>query len=170
MIEPGPNNENFESTPATSATFATKSPPGPTAGSAGADKPPFVANVANVASPVPENVGAGGIDSTLAGSARRRLSNRREHELITFEHAGIRYTAGIGRFDDGGLAEIFLATEKYGTSLDVNARDAAIAASLLLQFGCPSETLRRALTRNANGSPGGTLAQALDIFEGASDD
>jgi hypothetical protein len=99
------------------------------------------------------------------GQARRRLHNRREHELITFEHAGIRYTAGVGRFEDGGLAEIFLATEKYGTSLDVNARDAAIAASLLLQFGCPSETLRHALTRNANGSPGGALAQALDIFE-----
>ena len=103
-------------------------------------------------------------------STRQRLPNRREHELITFEHAGILYTAGVGRFDDGGLAEIFLATEKYGTGLDVNARDAAIAASLLLQFGCPSETLRHALTRSANGSPGGALAQALDIFEGGRGD
>ena len=41
---------------------------------------------------------------------RRRLPNRREHELIEFEHAGIRYTAGAGRFEDGDLAEIFLHT------------------------------------------------------------
>ena len=100
---------------------------------------------------------------------RRRLGNRREHELVNFEHAGIAYTAGVGRFDDGGLAEIFLATAKHGTGLDVNARDAAISASLLLQYGCPTETLRRALTRNADGSPGGALAQALDIFEARDD-
>jgi hypothetical protein len=26
---------------------------------------------------------------------RRRLGNRREHELVNFEHAGIAYTAGF---------------------------------------------------------------------------
>jgi hypothetical protein len=108
-------------------------------------------------------------ETAPAGAARRRLPNRRKHELVTFEHAGVRYTAGVGRFDDGGLAEIFLATAKHGTGLDVNARDAAISASLLLQYGCPTETLRRALTRNADGSPGGALAQALDIFEACDD-
>jgi hypothetical protein len=104
-----------------------------------------------------------------AGAARRRLPNRREHELVTFEHAGVRYAAGVGRFDDGSIAEVFLSTAKHGTGLDTNAHDAAISASLLLQYGCPSETLRRALTRNADGSPGGALAQALDIFEARDD-
>jgi hypothetical protein len=103
------------------------------------------------------------------GLGRRRLGNRREHELVTFEHAGIAYTAGAGRFDDGGLAEIFLTTAKHGTGLDTNARDAAISASLLLQHGCPAATLQRALARNADGSPGGALALALDIFEGRHD-
>jgi len=64
---------------------------------------------------------------------RQQLPNRRGHELLTFEHEGIRYTAGVGRFADGGLAEIFLATAKHGSALDVIARDAAVAASLLLQ-------------------------------------
>src|SRR5262252_11163426 len=63
---------------------------------------------------------------------RQRLPNRRGHELLTFQHEGIRYTAGVGRFADGGLAEIFLSTAKHGTAVDVNARDAAVAASLLL--------------------------------------
>jgi hypothetical protein len=95
---------------------------------------------------------------------RQRLPNRREHELLTFEHDGIKYTAGLGRFTDGGLAEIFLSTAKHGTAIDVNARDAAVAASLLLQHGCPADTLRKALTRNGDGSASGPLAHALDLL------
>jgi hypothetical protein len=95
---------------------------------------------------------------------RDRLPNRRGHELLDFEHGGIRYTAGVGRFEDGRLAEIFLNTRKHGTGLDTNARDAAVAASLLLQHGCPLETLRRALTRNGDGSASGPLARALDLL------
>ena len=94
---------------------------------------------------------------------RERLPTRRGHELLDFEHAGIRYTAGIGRFEDGRPAEIFLNTAKHGSSLDVSARDAAVAASLLLQHGCPVETLRHALTSNGDGSASGPLARVLDI-------
>src|SRR5262249_31072785 len=95
---------------------------------------------------------------------RQRLPNRREHELLTYEHEGIRYTAGIGRFADGGLAEIFLNAAKHGTAVDVNACDAAVAASLLLQHGCQLDTLRRALIRNSDGSPSGPLVHALELL------
>jgi ribonucleoside-diphosphate reductase alpha chain len=95
---------------------------------------------------------------------RQRLPNRREHELLTFEHDGIRYTAGVGRFEDGTIAEVFLNTAKNGTAIDVNARDAAVAASLLLQHGCSVDTLRQALTRNNDGSGSGPLARALDLL------
>ena len=103
-------------------------------------------------------------ETEVTVSTRRRLSNRREHELIDFEHGGIRYTAGVGRFEDGTLAEIFLTTGKHGTAVDVSARDAAVAASLLLQHGCSVDTLRQALTRNSDGSGSGTLACALDLI------
>jgi hypothetical protein len=86
--------------------------------------------------------------------------------LLDFEHAGIRYTAGVGRFKDGKPAEIFLNTAKHGTAVDTNARDAAVAASLLLQHGCSIETLSRALTRNSDGSASGPLARALDLWAG----
>jgi hypothetical protein len=68
---------------------------------------------------------------------RRRLPDRRPHVLFNFEHGGFAYTAGIGFFYDAGRqpAEISLTTAKHGTVLDTNARDAAIAASLLLQHG-----------------------------------
>jgi hypothetical protein len=97
-------------------------------------------------------------------SERVRLPNRRGHELLDFEHGSIRYPAGIGRFEDGRPAEIFLNTAKHGTAVDVNARDAAVAASLLLQYGCPADTLSRALTRNSDGSASGPLARALDLL------
>ena len=97
-------------------------------------------------------------------TSRQHLPNRRGHELLDFEHGDIRYTAGVGWFEDGGLAEIFLTTAKHGTAVDTNARDAAVAASLLLQHGCPVDTLRRALTRNGDGSASGPLAHALDLL------
>jgi ribonucleoside-diphosphate reductase alpha chain len=96
---------------------------------------------------------------------RKRLPNRRAHELLDFEHGGIGYTAGIGRFADGGLAEIFLNTAKHGSALDVIARDAAVAASLLFQHGCSVDTLRQALTRNQDGSAGGPLGTLLDVLD-----
>jgi hypothetical protein len=95
---------------------------------------------------------------------RRRPPNRREHELISFEHGGHRYVGGFGRFDDGSLAEIFLNSPKCGTAIETAARDAAVAASLLLQFGCPAETIRHALTRNADGSAAGPLGRLLDML------
>jgi hypothetical protein len=105
-----------------------------------------------------------GRSKSKAITGRQRLPNRRGHELLDFEHGGIRYTAGVGRFEDGRPAEIFLNTAKHGTAVDTNARDAAVAASLLLQHVCPLETLRRALTRNADGSASGALARALDLL------
>jgi ribonucleoside-diphosphate reductase alpha chain len=70
------------------------------------------------------------------------------------------HTVSAARFEDGKLAKIFLNTRKHGTAVDVNARDAAVAASL----GCPVDTLRGALTRNSDGSASGPLAHALDLL------
>ena len=40
-------------------------------------------------------------------SRRMRLPQRRAHALLDIEHAGHRYTAGLGYFDTGLLAEDF---------------------------------------------------------------
>jgi ribonucleoside-diphosphate reductase alpha chain len=97
--------------------------------------------------------------------ARKRLPDRRPHELIDFEHAGFCFTVGVGRFNDGSLAELFLNCSKAGTPVDVNARDAAIVASLLLQRGATTEELRRALSRNPDGPVGGPLAKQSEVVE-----
>lgn len=95
---------------------------------------------------------------------RERLPQRRGHDTIAFEHNGKRYVGSVSFFDDGRPAEVFLNGVKQNTEADTNARDAAIAASLALQFGCPIDTLRRALTRNPGGDAAGPLGMILDLI------
>jgi hypothetical protein len=77
---------------------------------------------------------AGQCGSQSAGNSasvgRKRLPNRREHTLVNFTTLdGFRYTAGLGYFDDGRLAEIFLNADKIGTAIETAARDSAVVAS-----------------------------------------
>lgn len=95
---------------------------------------------------------------------RERLPDRRAHEVVEFNHAGFRYLAGIGRFADGRIAEVFLTGPKIGTALAAAAQDASIVVSLALQHGAPPDTLRHALTRNADGSPASAIGAALDLL------
>lgn len=98
-------------------------------------------------------------------SDRQRLANTREHEVIEFEHAGIAYRAGVGRFPDGRLAEVFLDAGKQGTGINVAARDAAVILSLALQSGCEVGTIRHALTKLADGRGAGPLGALFDLLE-----
>jgi hypothetical protein len=91
---------------------------------------------------------------------RERLPNRRAVEVIDFEHAGRRWTATIGRFADGRIAEMFLDAGKESPLLDL-AQESAIIASLALQTGCPLNTLRHAVS----GRSAGPLGAALGLIE-----
>jgi ribonucleoside-diphosphate reductase alpha chain len=97
-------------------------------------------------------------------SARLRLPNRRDSTTFTFEVGGLRYLATASSFDDGSPAEIFITNHRAGSAADIMASDAAIAASLALQHGCPLEVLRRALSRDAHGCATGPLGGALDLL------
>src|ERR1700692_4190254 len=98
----------------------------------------------------------------MNGSApRQRLPNRRLHWLYRFESGGQMYTGGIGRFDDGRVAEIFINGVKVGSTAEANAQDAAIVASLALQHGCPADVLRHALHRDRYS--GGPLVTLLGL-------
>ncbi len=96
---------------------------------------------------------------------RKRLSNRRPHEVIAFTFRGRSYTAGVGRFPDGRLAELFIDAEKQSTDAADDARDAAVTASLALQFGCPVDAIRAAVTRDASGCPAGIIGAVLDLID-----
>jgi ribonucleoside-diphosphate reductase alpha chain len=95
---------------------------------------------------------------------RSRLPHRRAHESVSFDHGGFAYVAGIGRFTDGRLAEIFLNSAKSGTAVDAWARDAAVLASLALQHDVPAETIQRAVTRDEAGNAAGPVGHLLDLL------
>jgi hypothetical protein len=100
----------------------------------------------------------------MAAIKRERLPNRRLSETFDFECAGLRYTCTVGGFCDGRIAEIFLSNYKSNSAADTAARDAAIVASIALQFGANVETIRRALCRDSRGHASGPLGAALDIL------
>jgi hypothetical protein len=92
---------------------------------------------------------------------RERPPDRREAELVDFDHAGRRWTATVGRFANGRIAELFIDGPKEAPIVEL-AQESAIVASLALQSGCAFETLRHALAgRNA-----GPLGAALALIEG----
>ena len=63
-------------------------------------------------------------------TARNRLPNRRPAEHFSFRCNGLAYTASIGRFPDGRLAEIFVSNSKAGSHSDAAAKDAAVVCSI----------------------------------------
>jgi hypothetical protein len=108
--------------------------------------------------------------SDRAAGARRRLPPRRLHQLVDFQHAGNRYTAGLGFFETGELGEIFINVPgRSGSAIEAVARDAAILTSICLQHGASIETIRHALTRNSDGSASWPLGVVLDLLASAED-
>jgi len=96
--------------------------------------------------------------------ARNRLPNRRASETIAFERDNLNYHMTIGLYPDGRIGEIFLNAEHANSLLDVMAHDAAILASLALQFGCPLDAIRHALKRDSSETAASPIGAALDLI------
>jgi hypothetical protein len=103
-------------------------------------------------------------------TVRQRLPDRRESSSLTFELNGLTYVATFSRFPNSGdVGEIFLRNHRVGSSADIAANDAAIAASLALQHGCALETLQQALGRDSQGRASGPLGHAINLIKDAAD-
>lgn len=83
------------------------------------------------------------------------LPNRRAGVVVSFDDAGQRYRAS-GSYQNGKLVEIFLDTGKCGSAVQLHADNAAILASLCLQFGVDVEVVRHSIS--------GPIAIALDLL------
>jgi hypothetical protein len=95
---------------------------------------------------------------------RQRLPNRRHAETFSFECNNLLYSATVGQFIDGRLAEIFISNSKAGSHSDSAAKDSAVVASLALQHGVPLEVIRKALLRDSHGRASSPLGCALDLL------
>jgi hypothetical protein len=92
---------------------------------------------------------------------RQTLPNRRCCETLEIEHAGHRFSLTFSSYHDGRIAEIFLNAHKSGSGIEAISRDAAIVASIALQFGAPVGTVHAALTRDHDGGTATLLGAAL---------
>jgi hypothetical protein len=100
----------------------------------------------------------------VAEPRRRMLPFRRPAERCEMWFRGRLYIVGVGRFENGALAEVFIDAIKQSTDGADDARDAALALSLALQYGCPAATIRNAATRDAKGAPAGIIGACLDML------
>jgi hypothetical protein len=57
-----------------------------------------------------------------------------------------------------------LRNHKAGSMAGINACDAAVVASIALQYGVPLDVIRKALMRDPRGRASGPLGEALDII------
>lgn len=95
---------------------------------------------------------------------RECLPYRRRSESFDLEAGGLSYRVQITCAADGRPLEIFLDGPKIGSSAQIAAHDAAVAASLALQHGVSAETLHHALQKLSSGQSAGPLGRAFDLL------
>ena len=98
---------------------------------------------------------------------RETMPQRRRSFNVEFTHEyelgkPFRYRATVGLYPDGRVGELFLNFQRHHTPMDAMAQDAAIAMSLALQYGCPLDILRGALSRDAEGYAASPFGHLLD--------
>jgi hypothetical protein len=102
---------------------------------------------------------------------RKRVANRRHHEVIAIEHGGQRYKIGLGRelvcVERGRLGpvvEVFVSAQQVNSTMDVVVSDAAILMSMLIQYGCPPEQIVKSMKHSSDGSPSSPIGRAAALL------
>lgn len=95
---------------------------------------------------------------------RNRLPNRRSAISTSFERDGVSFAMTAGYYPDGRLGEVFLNSDRANSLLDFLMSDAAILASIALQYGAPLDEIRHALKRDARGNAASPIGSALDLI------
>jgi hypothetical protein len=93
---------------------------------------------------------------------RNRLPDRRSAVTTTFYRDGASFEMTVGYYPDGRVAEVFLSADRANSLLDFLMSDAAILASLALQYGAPLDVIMHALKRDVRGVAASPIGAALD--------
>ncbi len=97
--------------------------------------------------------------------SREILKSRRAHEIVEFSFWNVDFVVGVGRrASDGAIRELFINSGKTGASMETMSRDCAVLLSIALQHGTPIDTMRKAISRNADGTPQGPIGVLLDML------
>jgi hypothetical protein len=95
-------------------------------------------------------------------AVRGRLPNRRCAISTSFERDGASFEMTAGYYPDGRVGEVFVNADRANSLLDFLMSDAAILASLALQYGAPLDEIRHALKRDGRGQAASPIGAALD--------
>jgi hypothetical protein len=103
---------------------------------------------------------------------REALPQRRRSESFNLNWGGFKqdYAITIGYYDDGRIGEVFITGAKSGTPVESIARDSAVVLSIALQYGVDLETVSKAITRDAQGSPQTIVGVVIDKLLGEKHD
>lgn len=94
--------------------------------------------------------------------SRERLPNRRPNETQEFDRDGIRIVLTVGYKPTGEVGEIFLNADRSDSMLDVLMSDAAIIASIALQYGVSLRQIAHAIKRDRFGIASSPIGAAID--------
>jgi hypothetical protein len=103
-------------------------------------------------------------DDQVLQPERRRLPNKGDSELVTFESLGLKFTASISRYLDGEIGEMFIDPAKPGSTINTLVHDMGIAFSFAVQHGASAADILRALDCDQEGRPLSPLGVALDLL------
>ena len=95
---------------------------------------------------------------------RDHLPDRRRCEIQTVWNNNQKYMVTVGRYQDGRPAEVFIDSSRPCSESVTLADDAAIVASIAIQYNVPLAVLRSAISRNPDGSPATIFGKALDLL------
>ncbi|MCA1467234.1 hypothetical protein I6F09_04945 [Bradyrhizobium sp. IC3195] len=95
-------------------------------------------------------------------SIRERLPNCRPNETQEFDRDGIHITMTVGFKPDGEIGEVFLNADRLDSMLDVLMSDAAIIASLALQYGVSLRQIAHSIKRDKFGIASSPIGAAID--------
>ena len=95
---------------------------------------------------------------------RRELPQRRRCETFEIEYGGFKktHTVSVGYYPDGAPGEVFISGGKSGEQVEAIARDGAVLISMSLQHGAALNTIKHAVTRNAQGEPSSIIGAVID--------
>lgn len=100
---------------------------------------------------------------------REELPNFRLNQTQEFDWNGLRTTMTVGYKANGEIGEIFLNAGHGNSMIDVLMSDAAIIASIALQYGAPLQVLAHAIKRDPMGVASSPVGAALDRACGLSE-
>ena len=97
-------------------------------------------------------------------TARRELPQRRRCETFDIDFGGLKraHTVSVGYYPDGSPGEVFISGGKSGEQVEAIARDGAVLISMALQHGVALDTIKHAITRNAQDEPTSIVGAVID--------